>query len=159
MREYLFRGKRKDNKEWVYGSLVNCLFANDSDKSACCYIVPDPKLNWDMPYYDCWEDLAQWVDNYEVIPETVGEYMRMVDAIGNKIFESDVLRGKFWTGLGGKSTKYKEFNYSVSYHDGDSHDFYINMPKDYGNYRFLPKISQSSVIGNLHDHPELLQSL
>jgi YopX protein len=156
MREHLFRGKLKTNGEWVYGSLINSLFVNAEDKTPVCYIVPDPKLNLNVPYYDCWEDIVEWIHEYEVIPETVGWYLGITDLIGNMIFESDILVGKFGTGIGGKSTRYKDMRYSVRFHSTES-EFFIDMPNGYGNYRFCPKLSQSSVIGNLHDHPELLK--
>ena len=71
MREILFRGKRIDNGEWVYGSYVY--------------------------RYGCHEILLEHCeseygfDHYAVDPATVGQYTGLI-ANGKKIFEGDILR-------------------------------------------------------------------
>lgn len=78
------------------------------------------------------------------------------DKENNEIYAKDIMRGKFATGMGGKSTKYKEFNFLVDFHIHDGLCSHIKMPKGYGNYRFMPKLSQCVRVGNLFEHPHLL---
>ena len=75
MDEILFRGKRVDNGEWIFGY----------------FYMP----NNDMP-------LSKWYgqtfiqvrhgDTVEVIPETVGQYMWMKDKNGEKLFKGDIIK-------------------------------------------------------------------
>ena len=76
MREILFRGKRKDNGEWVKGDLRQ---DKDLGKS---YIS-----GWNY-YTDC-AGAEREPFEHEVIPETVGQYTGVTDIFGDKGFEGD----------------------------------------------------------------------
>lgn len=73
MREILFRGKRIDNGEWHYGSLVSSYDENDA-----AIFQPDDEseIGFDVQY---------------VLPETVGQFTGLKDDCNNKIFEGDIL--------------------------------------------------------------------
>jgi uncharacterized phage protein (TIGR01671 family) len=79
MREILFRGKRKDDGEWEEGSLV---IFTDYDAGLKEYWITHPGQTVDFL------DDRQ----YEVIPETVGQYTGLTDKNGTKIFEGDIIR-------------------------------------------------------------------
>ena len=155
IRTIIFRGKRKDNGEWIYGNFVRGCVDDFS------YIVEFGN-----------KELCR---NYvEVISETVGQYTGLTDKNGKKIFEGDIIRyadlydyncylesidnhevydnidlGNIWTideVVYGIKVGYPAF-------DLNKHDFEANG---------LSELSESGqyfyeVIGNIHDNPELLK--
>lgn len=136
-REIKFRGKRLDNGEWVYGSLLLW-----SDGDATILQNNDGNNN------------AVW--KREVDPNTVGQYTGLKDKNGKEIYEGDIMflsdRGSHkeevivehglygWTFYNPKT--------STFYSDG-SHTYYAVE-----NYRFM--FGTGVCIGNIHDNPELL---
>ena len=68
MREILFRGKREDNGEWVFGFLCQMWGA--------WHIMDENDENMAFP----------------IDPETVGQHISVIDKYGNRIFEGDIVQ-------------------------------------------------------------------
>lgn len=134
MREILFRGKRVDNGEWIYGDLVHWWGKHNTKP--------------DIQIYNN-------VQRFNVIPETVGQYTGLRDCKrteeypeGQKIFEGDILEFfdrlvvVFWhTHLGCWDSNFLKFTNKGNGRDDMS-------PLNWDN--------KSKVIGNIHDNPELI---
>ncbi len=128
----LYRGKRKDNGEWIEGaySPYNWDFFGEREEKPQIIIISDDK-NID----------GLWC---EVIPETVGQYTGLTDKNGVRIFEGDIV----------SLTKYSNLIYKVVYELCR-----YELVNSKGVNCFVLDIYKSKdieVIGNIHDNPELL---
>lgn len=129
MREILFRGKRKDNEEWVHGDL----WCNPYGKRVVCIVSPINNQGT--------------TGGNEVDAETVGQYTGMVDKNGTKIFEGDIC--SFCDTDGGLT------NYEVLWFCGKwvVRETSSNVVDDLD----LFFCERSVAIGNIYDNPELLK--
>ena len=130
MREILFRGKRTDNGEWVYGNLVR----------GC-----DKKYAYIVEFGN--EELCR---NYvDVHPETVGQYTGLADKNGTKIFEGDIVDVLYDVNYIGVATERIGVFEVV-------HNVCFMGQKGGVRYYFIPS-DECTVIGNIYDNPELLE--
>lgn len=129
MREILFRGKRVDNGEWVYGHYHSYDISCAGKTKICC------------TYHVIRAD--------NVYPETVGQYTGLTDKKGEKIFEGDIVKGLFYHGqqvLG--VVAFKNGAFGLEWKRKKSKEFY--------SFAQLCNI-EYEVIGNIYDNPELLE--
>ena len=80
MREIIFRGKRKDNDEWVEGYYARKGVDKDTFKHFICVMTFNVNGNTYSSMF--------YLTDIEVIPETVGQYTGLCDKNGTKIFEN-----------------------------------------------------------------------
>lgn len=137
MREILFRGKRIDNGEWIYGSLIQW---KNGDTSI---VVPKGHINEKNGIEDA--------ESYPVDPSTVGQYTGLCDCEGNKVFEGDIVKQGYYQ----SAVYYGEFNCSCC--DG-VYGWSLGLNCD---IRDLSEVdsnrSYGYVIGNVYDNLKLLK--
>jgi len=132
MREILFRGKRKDNGEWVYGSLG----------------VVRSDL---MAIYQCKEFENDSIILVDV--DTVGQYTGLTDKNGKMIFEGDICKDSIGVRF---MVKWDADNalFIGRTIGGYGKDGYYFAPQRIVYVGREPKVT---VIGNACDNPELLK--
>lgn len=135
MREILFRGKRVDNGEWVYGYYCPCVFGSFPAEPA---IIDADELK-----------KGRWAP-VRVIPETVGQFIGVTDKNGKKIFEGDIIKDKELPGI-----------YMIDYNEDLMKYAFLYYHKELKNLYcggFVSKTDGKSieVIGNIHNNRELL---
>ena len=126
MRIVKFRGKRVDNGEWVYGSLIE-------DK----YIV-GIVIDWEEHYFNT----EYW---WRVIPETVGQFTGLLDKNGKEIYEGDIVREH-----ANDYTPIYQNGIYMAYNVDKINDPYVST-----QFNVIWR-NDCEVIGNIHDNPELM---
>lgn len=135
MREIKFRGKCKDDGEWVYGYAVKYLTGRFN-----IYEPVKSSVSEDDVY------------QYEVSTDTVGQFAGLHDKNGIPIYEGDIID----FGLNAV-VKYHPFLCSFIL-DCDNREPHLN--DSYSELGFMEKTSKKFVvIGNIHDTPELLDKI
>ena len=133
MREILFRGKRIDKGKWVYGSLIQ--------RNIWGHIFPVIRAE-----DNGFDNYKEW----EVIPETIGQYTGFDDKNGVKVFDGDVVEC---------TSTWDKANMVVIFEDGEYRMVLCDKYKNYtsgGGYYSIGCFDKK-VIGNIHDNPEVTE--
>lgn len=148
---YIFKGKRKDNGEWIIGYYV-C--AELLDKSGYEHLIIEQSADG---------------SSHKVIPETVGQCTGLKDKDGKWIYEGDIIRTQPFSDKPYSSkAKYKQHigvvEYRISHFKNSFYEQDYNAKwradiKDYGKFAYCDwnEFFKCEVIGNIHDNPELLE--
>lgn len=140
MREIKFRGLRTDGKGWAYGNLINW------------HPTLKPRIVWFEQQGETSEELDFEETNYEVIPESVGQFVGLIsvdkvdaycgDIVEYQNTEGEVRKAKLWY----DETENCLMVGKISYH------------KLYNSGFIQPSKLEFVIIGNIHESPELLNN-
>ncbi|EMK0855196.1 hypothetical protein V8K53_000610 [Listeria monocytogenes] len=129
-----FRGKRLRSSEWVHGFYY--------EERGFSYITVVTDKPGEIPVHL----------NVPVRPKTVGQYTNLNDKNGKKIFEGDVV--KWGDTLGGEERPIRiatvKINPDIQF---DSNVGIFN----YGQFAYKNTEKFLTILGNIHDNPELLE--
>lgn len=139
-REILFRGKRIDNGEWVYGYYYHQI-VRDSFNS-------ENPILFEKDFIRPIETIGIF-ESYEVIPETIGQFTGASDAEinGREVFDGDIIQNC-------DTRRLQEV-----YYDEDRFAWYCRYLYDKQQIVSLRESlgNLNKVLGNIHDNPELLK--
>ena len=165
MREIIFKGKRKDNNEWIEGHLlwyedgraritprhieIFCLIDDVSVIQHIAYEVDPDTVGQFTGLYDStkWEDLTIGEQAYFLYPES-GEKRSKEDWKGRKIFEGDIFKfpdeifESYYTSCGTEYNSWEAENYGV-----------VGFCEDLGRFDFVEyKFNENAVEADLHEN-------
>ena len=160
-----YRGKRRDNGEWVEGYLFDDGMVNVEHYFIGSIVVEPYKGTAD----DDWDITGTCF--WEVDPETICQFTELTDKNKNKIFENDITKLILDDG----EVRYfkvlfkKVIRKILCYHDFDEQVAKVELNAicfEWNGYELFPCIDENGVsdvlkmevVGNVFDNPELLKN-
>jgi uncharacterized phage protein (TIGR01671 family) len=143
MREIKFRGKEITTNEWVYGNLVSGYEYNTTDKLYTRIVNQTEEQKKEGEF-----------TSYEVIPETVGQFIGLYDKNRVEIYKGDIITGHFLFNPDLITDKF-----IVQWNEEEaSYEMKIIDEKDLSCFYFTDgDVADIKVIGNIYENPELLE--
>ena len=135
---YLFKAKRVDNGEWVTGSLITCEDGTCKIATSCL----EGKAN--EPILVC---------AYDVDRDTICQCTGLKDKNGKLIWENDIVG--FWDAYSTENGQAEMDCIGKVVWDDETISFQVTNRLSAESYEVL---DECSVIGNIFDNPELLES-
>lgn len=143
MQEIKFRGKSLVTGEWLCGSLINNAFFLSNDGSPIPYILDTDKIE-----YDSFKDIAEYLDEFEVLSETVGQYTGLKDKNGKEIYKGDIIEFDKWM-----PNETCVIRGEVYWSDKG---YWAVRNKDGKFLELLGRTENPEQIGNIYENPELI---
>ena len=135
---YLFKAKRTDNEEWVTGSLITC-------GDGTCKIA--------TRYLDDSANIAILICVYDVDRDTICQCTGLKDKNGKLIWENDIVA--YWDAYNTENGQAEMDCIGKVVWDDETISFQVTNRLSAESYEVL---DECSVIGNIFDNPELLES-
>lgn len=146
--ENKFRGQRTDNKKWVYGYYFKTPLTDEATNSK-------PEDGWSFLSGRERHCIAQNSCVYEVIPETVGQFLGVLN--NKEVYEGDYLSvngycyeepEEDWCGVISRGL----FGWCLDGFNSNGDEQWYPLYEIGGSYITIYKL-----LGNIHDNPELLE--
>lgn len=131
MEKALFKAKRIDTSEWVYG-----YFVKDPHNNCRIYLKPFEEATSNTYYF--------------VVPESIFQYIGEINGV--KVWEGDIHLTE--TECDGQTVK----GYLPIVYDNGAYWLDVSRKKDGSHLELLAELDEPlNIVGNIHNNPELLK--
>lgn len=137
-RQIVFRGKRIDNGEWIFGNLADYsmkVFNTTIEK----------KVIFSNIVIFATDNFGFVVDDCAVDPNTIGQFTGLLDKNGKEIYEGDIILQQGYSSKRPMLVRFGHGAFIVGWHGGSS-------------TATRPMLIQKrcEVLGNIYENPELI---